>query len=215
MIVEDIMKVDVAALSPDHSIAEALRLMNDRKIRHLPIIDSERRVVGIISDRDIRDAAPSIFQLDADRGELGKPLKAIMKTNIITGHPLDFAEEIAAVLYEHNIGCVPIVKDGKLAGIVTETDLLYTLVKLTGANQPGSQIEVRVPNRAGVLSDLTEVFKDRKVNIQSVLVYPDKQDEQYKIIVLRVRTMNPSALISDLKKSGYHVLWPNAAGMLP
>jgi acetoin utilization protein AcuB len=215
MIVEDIMKVDVAALSPDHSIAEALRLMNDRKIRHLPIIDSERRLVGIISDRDIRDAAPSIFQLDADRSELGKPLKTIMKTDIITGHPLDFAEEIAAVLYEHNIGCVPIVKEGTLVGIVTETDLLYTLVELTGANQPGSQIEVRVPNRAGVLSDLTEVFKDRKVNIQSVLVYPDKQDEQYKIIVLRVGTMNPQTLISDLKKAGYHVLWPNVQGMLP
>ena len=114
-----------------------------------------------------------------------------MKKNVITGHPLDFVEEVAAVFYEHKISCLPIINDRKLVGIVTETDLLQTLVELTGANQPGSQIEVRVPNHSGKLSEITSIIKKRKANILSVLVYPDKKDEQYKILVIRVQTMNP------------------------
>ena len=55
---------------------------------------------------------------------LEKPIETIMKTNVITGHPLDFVEEVAAVFYEHQISCLPIVKEHKLVGIITETDLI-------------------------------------------------------------------------------------------
>jgi acetoin utilization protein AcuB len=84
---------------------------------------------------------------------------------------------------------------------------------LTGAHQPGSQIEVRVPNLAGKLSDITSIIKKRKANILSVLVYPDKKDSKYKILVIRVQTMNPIFLIQDLKLAGHHVLWPNLPGV--
>ena len=81
---------------------------------------------------------------------------------LITGHPLDFVEEIGAIFYEHKISCLPIVKERKLVGIITQTDLLHTLVELTGAHQPGSQIEIKVPNQAGVLSEITNVFQNGK-----------------------------------------------------
>lgn len=213
MIVEEIMKTDVITLTKDDSIAGAILLMNEKKIRHLPIVDTDNRLVGLVTDRDIRDAAPSIFHTEEFKEDLQKPLKMIMKTEIITGHPLDFAEEIAAIFYEHHIGCLPILKDNKLVGIVTETDLLHTLVELTGAHQPGSQIEVKVPNKAGILCEILTVIRNRKANIQSVLVYPDKKDEKYKIIVLRVQTMNPVYMIEDLKKAGHEVLWPNLPGI--
>ncbi|QED48960.1 acetoin utilization AcuB family protein [Cytobacillus dafuensis] len=212
MIVEEIMKTDLTALSMDDCIADAIKLMGEKKIRHLPIIDHEHHLVGLVTDRDIRDATPSIFDTDKFKEGLQNPLKMIMKTNIITGHPLDFVEEISAILYEHRIGCLPILKDEKLVGIVTETDLLRTLVELTGAHQPGSQIEVKVPNKSGMLYEITTVIRNRKANIQSVLVYPDKSDEKYKIIVLRVQMMNPLTIIEDLKKAGHQVLWPNHPG---
>ena len=136
-----------------------------------------------------------------------------MKTNVITGHPLDFVEEIGAIFYEHHISCLPIVKDHKLVGIITETDLLHTLVELTGAHQPGSQIEIKAPNRAGVLNEITTVFRNQKANILSVLIYPDKKDEKFKIVVFRVQTINPTNLIEDLKHAGYQVLWPNLPGI--
>lgn len=213
MIVEEIMRTEVVTLTENDSIAKAIKLMNEKKIRHLPIIDENQRLIGLVTDRDIRDATPSIlFDTEKYKELLQNPLKMIMKTDIITGHPLDFVEEVSAILYEHRIGCIPILKEDKLVGIVTETDLLRTLVELTGAHQPGSQIEVKVPNKAGMLYEITTVIRNRKANIQSVLVYPDKKDEKYKIIVLRVQMMNPLSIIKDLQDAGHQVLWPNDPG---
>lgn len=213
MIVEEIMKRAVATLYPEDSIADAIKLMADKKIRHIPIIDENQFIIGLVSDRDIKDAAPSIFHWDENAGDFEKPVKTIMNTDVITGHPLDFVEEISAVFYEHHISCLPIIKDKKLVGIVTETDLLHTLVELTGAHQPGSQIEIKVPNKAGMLCEVASVISMRKANIQSVLIYPDPKDEHFKILVVRIQTMNPIAVIEDLKKAGHNVLWPNLPGV--
>ena len=135
-----------------------------------------------------------------------------MTTKIITGHPLDFVEEVAALFYHHKIGCLPIINRGKLVGIITGTDLLHTMVELTGANKPGSQIEIQVENRPGVLYEVAGVFRKNHINIHSVLVYPDPENEKYKILVFRVATINPLRVIEHLKKEGLHVLWPNMSG---
>jgi len=213
MIVEEIMKTEIVTVTPTVSIAETMRLMETKKIRHIPVIDADQQLVGIVTLSDIRDAAPSIFRSNEHVEDMQNPVDTIMKKDVITGHHLDFVEEIAALFYEHKIGCLPITNDRKLVGIVTETDLLRTLVELTGAHQPGSQIEIRVPNLAGKLSDITSKIKNRKANILSVLVYPDKKNDQYKILVIRLQTMNPTLLIQDLKQSGYDVLWPNLPGV--
>lgn len=212
MIVEQIMKKDIVKLTPEATIAEAIETMAEHHIRHIPIVAGNDRLAGIVTDRDIKDASPSIFQPGDNKEELKKPLKSIMKTDVITGHPLDFVEEISSIFYEHKIGCLPIIKHGKLVGIITETDLLHTFVQLTGANQPGSQIEVKVPNVAGMLSEVSDVFRKNKVNIASILVYPDS-DERFKVLVFRVQTMNPMSLIAELDKEGYMVLWPNIPGI--
>lgn len=213
MIVEEIMKTDVATLFPTDSISKAILLMASKKIRHIPIINKQKHLVGLITDRDIKDATPSIFRANENKEDLEKPVSSIMKTNVITGHPLDFVEEIAALFYEHKISCMPIINDKQLVGIVTETDLLHTLVELTGAHQPGSQIEIKVPNKAGMLLDIATTIKKHKANIQSVLVYPDKKDANFKIIVIRVQMMNPVVVIDELKMAGHIVLWPNLPGV--
>ncbi|AMX82580.1 acetoin utilization protein AcuB [Geobacillus subterraneus] len=212
MIVEQVMNTSVVTLRATNTIAEALQLLRHHRIRHLPVTDGEGRLVGLVTDRDLRDASPSIFHLHEHLDDLQKPVSAIMKTDIIVGHPLDFVEEVAALFYEHRIGCLPIVNGGKLVGIITETDLLHTLIQLTGAHQPGSQIEIKVPNEAGMLGKAASIIAEHHVNIASVLLYP-ASDPNYKILVFRVQTMNPINLIHDLKKAGYTVLWPNLPGV--
>ncbi|RLQ97913.1 acetoin utilization AcuB family protein [Falsibacillus albus] len=213
MLVEQIMKKDVTTLGPEDTIRTAIRIMREKKIRHLPIVNEQKEVIGLVTDRDVKEAAPSIFQENRHEEEINKPLRLIMKSAIITGHPLDFVEEIASVFYEHHIGCMPITKEKKLVGIVTETDLLYTLVELTGANQPGSHIEVKVPNKTGMLYEVSGIIRKHNANVHSVLVYPDKDSEQHKILVFRVKTMNPMKVIEELKKQGHTVLWPNMPGI--
>ncbi|MFC3883254.1 acetoin utilization AcuB family protein [Bacillus songklensis] len=212
MIVEEIMTTDIITLNPNDSIAEAIKLIHQFNIRHIPIVNDQLQLVGIISDRDVRDASPSIFHSSVHIEDLEKPVKEIMKSNVITAHPLDFVEEIAGIFYEHRIGCLPITKGNELVGIVTEKDILDTLIQLTGAHQPGSKIEVKVENKAGVLSEVTAVFRQSKINILSVLVYPDK-DEKHKIIMFRIQTLNPTSIITELKRHGYMVLWPNLPGI--
>ncbi|HEY2421870.1 MAG TPA: acetoin utilization AcuB family protein [Neobacillus sp.] len=213
MIVEEIMKTDVTTLFSTNTIEDAISLMELKHIRHIPIINNESHLVGLVTVAGIREATPSIFHANEHPEDLKKTIATIMKKDIITGHPLDFVEEVAGLFYEHQISCIPIINDRKLVGIVTETDLLRTMVELTGAHQPGSQIEINVPNITGVLSDIANIISNRKANILSVLVYPDKEDYQNKILVIRVQMMNPTGLIQDLKRAGHNVLWPNLPGI--
>jgi len=210
LLVEEIMKKNVIALTTADTVRDALRLMNEHKIRHLPILNDDE-VVGIVSDRDIKEAAPSM--LPEQKEELYDfPLSHVMTSNPLTGHPMDFVEELAVLFYEHQIGCLPIVAGGRLVGIITETDLLYNYIELTGAHQPGSQIEVRVPDVPGILFEVSKVFHEQNTNVLSVLVYPDKENRQSKILVIRIKTMNPLPIINGLKESGFDVLWPNFPG---
>ena len=132
-----------------------------------------------------------------------------MITDIYTAHPLDFVEEIAFVFYEQKISCMPVISDNKLVGIITETDLLHTYVELTGTNQPASQIEVKVINKPGTLSEIAEVIKGFNSNVNSIFIYPYKEDPEFKVLVLRIQTMNPLKIVQGLKSSGYEVLWPD------
>lgn len=207
MIVKEIMKNKVITLSPADIIGRAKLLMFENGIRHLPVVDINQKVVGLVTRSDIYN----YFQAN---GEENRTLiQNIMNKNVITGHPLDFVEEVSAIFYEHKIGCLPIVQDEILVGIITETDMLHTFVKLTGADHPGSQIEIRVPNITGMLSDVASIMKERHVNILSVLVYPSKE-ETHKTLVFRIQTMNPLSIIQDLNARKYEVLWPRVPGVI-
>jgi acetoin utilization protein AcuB len=205
MIVEEIMKKNVITLSGLDTLGRAKLLMFENGIRHLPVVDNQSTVVGLVTRSDI-------YNNYLANGDDNKTfIQNIMNRNVITGHPLDFVEEVSAIFYEHKIGCLPIVEDEKLVGIITETDMLHTFVQLTGAHQPGSQIDIRVANKAGMLSDVASIIKERKVNILSVLVYPSK-DESHKILVFRIQTINPIPIIQDLQAHRYDVLWPRVHG---
>lgn len=196
-------------MQPNATIAEALQLLQVNRIRHIPIINGDVQVIGIVSDRDVRDASPSIFDKQSKGNVLQNEIQSIMSHPVVTVHPLDFVEEVAGIFYDEEFACVPVVQDNKLVGMVTEKDMLYTLIHLTGTNVQSSHIEVKVPHKPGILPEVASVFGKRKTNITSVLVYPYKNDPNYKILVFRIQTMNPMPVIDDLRKAGYELLWPN------
>lgn len=212
MIVEEIMNQNVTALRPTDTIETALRTLAAKSIRHIPVINEKYEVVGIISDRDVRDASPSILDEHVSKDALKEPIERIMKHPVMTCHPLDFVEEIATLFFENKIGCLPVTKSGKLVGIISESTVLHTLVKLTGAHQPSSQVEIQIKNEPGILGKVVAVFSELKINIVSVLVYPAKEESD-KVLVFRIQTMNPLKAIEELEQKGYRVLWPNIAGM--
>ena len=213
MLIEEIMATEVITLQPTNTVRDALEVMRDKKIRHLPIITEDRTVVGIITDRDLKEVVPSILLDHKGIDIYDTEISTIMTKNPIIGHPMDFVEESAVIFYRNKIGSLPIVSNNKLVGIITETDLLYKYIELTGAHQPGSQLEIRVPDTPGILFEVSKVFHEQKTNVLSVLVYPDKQNIASKILVIRIKTMNPINIIEGLKAGGFEVLWPNFPGL--
>ncbi|MGE7909855.1 acetoin utilization AcuB family protein [Lysinibacillus xylanilyticus] len=213
MIVEEIMNDEPYTLAPTNTVVEALKLMREKKVRHLPVVDEEYHVLGVITERDIKEALPSSLRDEPNSPVFNAKVEEIMVKNPLVGHPLDFVEEVALTFYESRVGCLPIVSGGKLVGIVTTTDLLYTYIELTGATEPGSKIEIRVSDTPGILFEITKVFHEHHANVQSVLVYPDSENTQNKILSIRVKTLNPLAMIEELRKEGFDVLWPNLPGV--
>ena len=116
MIIEEIMTTNLIILKEDQTILEAQILMQQHKIRHIPIIDEEIRLIGLISDRDIRDALPSILsEREKEQDVFQLPIHKIMRTDIITGHPLDFVEEIGSIFYEHKMKLPPYCPRSKIS----------------------------------------------------------------------------------------------------
>ena len=215
MIVEQIMNTELHTLSPKNLVRDAICLMRDKKVRHLPIINEEREVVGIVTEHDIKNALPSSLLENPNSSIYDEPISSIMTKNPIVAHPLDFVEELALTFYDSKISCVPIVSSGQLVGIVTTTDLLYTFIELTNVHQPSSKIDIRVNNRPGSLYEVTQIFKDNHANVLSVLIYPDGDNENSRILSVRLQVINPLSIIEDLRKQGFDVLWPNLPGVTP
>src|SRR5699024_2319697 len=209
VLVENIMKTNVVTLQPTATIAEALQLLQQHKVRHIPIIDHEQQVIGIVSDRDVRDVSPSIFDENPDQSELNNEIQTIMSHPVVTIHPLDFVEEIARIFYDEEFSSLTVVSNNKIVGIVTEKDIFYTLIKLTGRYMQRSHIKEKVPHKPSILQEVAALFVNRKMNITSLLIYPYKNDPNYKILVFRIQTMNPNSVIQDLRDAGYELMWPN------
>ncbi|MDH3598469.1 MAG: CBS domain-containing protein [Candidatus Tectomicrobia bacterium] len=131
---QDIMQRDVATATPDISLAQGRRLMQDKSIRHLPIV-SGAHLAGIVTDRDIREAAPSLATT-LSKGEVNYQmdnvlLRTCMTRNVITVQPGEDTAQVAQLLIDHRFGCVPVVEDRRLLGMITEIDCLQAFVTST------------------------------------------------------------------------------------
>ncbi len=127
------MTAEVVAVKPDDSLASVVKLSRQHKIRHLPVVE-HGALVGIVTDRDLRAASthPALFDrlLDLlaslDRGLV----KEIMAREVVTATPDMSVAKAAKLMREHNVGCLPVVKDNTVVGIVTASDLLGVLAAL-------------------------------------------------------------------------------------
>ena len=211
------MTRNLVTLSPEASVAEALTLCRERRIRHIPILE-EGRLVGIVSDRDLRDASPALG--DAQRASALQEIRVgdVMTREVSTADPQDSIENLAQEMYELKIGSLPVVAEGpmvdeglamaeeELLGIVTSSDVMRALVTLAGLPEPGCRIEVRAPNRAGILAEVAGKIQDLEVDIFSVLSDPDRRSGN-RTMVFQLETTDPSSVMQGLKMAGYEVSW--------
>lgn len=205
MLVREIMHADPTTIRTDVSLQEAYAVMQERQIRHLPVVAGDGRVVGVVTDRDLRLATSA---LATQPFPPGARVEEVMTQPVQTADPLDPVEVAARTMRELRIGCLPVVEDDRLIGIVTGIDLLEAMLRLTGVHKPSGRLEVAVADRPGELARLTTLLGSREVNIQSILSYPGPGDDDTIRIVLRIASIDPRPLAEALCRSGFEVVWP-------
>jgi acetoin utilization protein AcuB len=144
----DMIRRNPVTISPDASFSEARSIIHMRGIRHLPVVDNDHKVVGIVTDADIRKASPSeattlsIYELEYLLHNL--KVSAIMtpKDKLITITPDTLIEEAVQLMRDHKIGALPVLEGETLYGIFTETDALDHLMDIFGLNEKGSLLTV-------------------------------------------------------------------------
>jgi acetoin utilization protein AcuB len=216
LLVKDSMTREVVVLSPRTTAAEALALCRERRIRHLPVLE-EGRLVGIVSDRDLRSAAPAFG--DPERASALEKIRIsdVMARDVVSAHPDDPIEEAANRMRERRIGCLPVVKYGEMVGIVTSSDVMEALIYLVGAHEPGSRVELVMPDRPGTLAGVAGIFGAHGINIVSVVAGPRQEAQpegspegspEGRVAVFRIDTIDPTEVVDLLGRAGYTVLWP-------
>lgn len=202
MLVRDIMRSPAITVSPETTLEDAYRTMQDRGIRHLPVLEGTR-VVGVVTDRDLRLAtsalAPSPFAP-------GSRVSAVMSRPSLTADPLDPVEDAARTMRERKIGCLPVLQDGRVIGILTGLDLLDGLIRMTGVDRPSGRLEVVLSDEPGGLGRLMGVLHERRLHVYSVLTYPESGERVRT--VLRLGTIETRPLAEDLRRAGFQVVWP-------
>ena len=113
-----------------------------------------------------------------------------------------FAAEAAALMFEKRIGALPVVQDGALVGIITETDVLGVLTEMMGASKTASRLEIEVPASPGVLTDVIRILEGQQAEIASLVTLPAGEGAR-RLLIMRLRTINPDPVVSALAERGY------------
>jgi acetoin utilization protein AcuB len=162
MLVKDRMTPNPVTITPEVSVTDALRLMGDKKIRRLPVLDANRKLVGIVSDRDLLLASPSpatslaIWEIHALLAKL--TVEKIMTREVITVPEDTPLEEAARILVDHKIGGLPVMRNNEVIGIISESDLFKTLLELLGGRRQGVRITIRSRGGKGTLAEITSAI---------------------------------------------------------
>ncbi|QXE89069.1 CBS and ACT domain-containing protein [Geomonas subterranea] len=169
MLVRDRMTQNPITIIPDISVTEALRLMSEKKIRRLPVVDRSGQLVGIVSDRDLLQASPSpatslaIWEIHDLLAKL--TVEKCMAKDVITVSEDTPLEEAARIMVDRRIGGLPVVNAGKLVGIITESDLFNILLELLGGRRQGVRLTVATTGAKGTLADVTKTIYEAGGNI--------------------------------------------------
>ena len=216
MLIRDWMAKDVITVSPDTSMMKASKALKAHDVSRVPVVDDKGRVVGIVTDRDIKEASPS-KATTLDVHELYYLLSEIKVKDIMTVDPLvtsptNTVENAALMMIEKDFSGMPVVEDdGTLVGIITATDIFNVLITITGARHGGVQFGVRLPNEAGTLRPILNVMREHKARIVSILSSMEEEEgkgtREVNIRIMPMERTEENRIIEDLKTKFDVTFW--------
>ena len=209
MQVKDRMTSDPIVVTDTTPFEDALRLMRDKKVRRLPVVNKDGRLVGIVAERDLLYASPSpatslsVFEVHYLLAKMS--VHEVMTRRVITVGEDCPLEEAARIMVDHKIGSLPVVTGGKLVGIITETDIFKTFVEILGGREPGLRLTLDVTEGKGVLAVIASEITRAGGNILSVATF-QAPDAAKRIVYVKVTGASKEALLKGLEASGAKVM---------
>lgn len=176
MVVKRVMTPNPFTVFTDTPLSEAQALIRREKVHRLPVLDKHKKLVGIISEKDLLYAAPSpattlnVYEM----GELLYKLKVegIMTKKVITVTEDTLLEDAARTLVDNDIGGLPVMRDEHLVGIITESDIFKLFIELFGTRQRGMRVTLRLPDELGEIARVTSAIAQAGGNIISLGTFP-------------------------------------------
>lgn len=190
MYVSDWMTKKVIILYPDDYLSDAISVMREHNIKHLPIIKNDK-LKGILSDRDIKEYSPSkattldIYELHYLLAKT--KVQELMTPKVITTVPDAPVEEAAMIMLDKSIGCLPVLDQGRLAGIISDKDIFRALVDITGVRYGGNRICVTLEDRAGSIREVADIVREHNFRLQGILTSYEGVKEGYRRVVIRTK----------------------------
>ena len=215
MLVKNWMTTDVITLTSDRSMMKAAKIMKDANISRIPIVDDEGKIVGIISDRDVKEASPS-KATTLDMHELYYLLSEIKIKDIMTRKPMtlsveDTVEKAAVLMEERGFGGMPVVDEvGKVVGIITDSDIFRCFMNVTGVQEGGVQIGMRLSNQPGGLNPVLEFLREHNARLMSILTSVEGPEKPTRDVFIRIREMDKpelKRLIAGLEEQFEVLFW--------
>ena len=209
MLVKDRMTPDPVVITTDTSLKEALEIVRSKPFRHLPVLDENGKLVGIVTEKSLVYASPtsttalSVFEVDyiLSRTKVGQ----IIQGSVISVGPDWPIEEAARVMVDRRIGCLPVIEDDKLIGIISDTDIFRVFVEGLGGGHPSLRITVVVPEKIGSLARITSRVVALGGNIYSLGMFWGERPED-RVIVFRLEGVGRETAVQALEADGIQVM---------
>ncbi len=198
MIVSHWMSTELVTVSKEASIQEAMALMKQESIRHLPVVDQKMNLLGWITDADLRGVliASMLEELTLDDVMIRKPF---------TIHPEMALEEAARILLDKRVGGLPIVRNGILVGVITVTDILSAFINFLGLFTDSTRLDIKVSGSPNPLPEITRIVRLHGAEIISLCHLPLEEGPEYSYSI-RLKKTDVKPIIADLEEHGIEVV---------
>jgi acetoin utilization protein AcuB len=207
------MTSKVITVGKEAGILEAQEKMAAHHIRHLPVVDQENQLIGIVTDRDIRSALPySLFKdpqkTDEREAMAGIKIDEIMTKDPFAISPSDTIQDALLLLQEKRVGAIPVVDEQRrLRGIISVRDLLRAFTNVLGIGEPGTLLCILVEEKIGQLKKIVDAITEEGISFGSILV-ARYWEEDKRAVFPYLLTQNIGRVKKKLEQMGYQLLDP-------
>jgi len=204
------MKTNLLTATPETSVFKARELMDEHRISHLPITDGKAGLLGIVTDRDLKEAwassatTLSVYELTYVLQKL--VIAKVMTKNVLTATPDMTIERAARIILDNKIGALPVLKSSKLVGIITTTDLMDVLLMALGLSDDTKRLSLLVRDRMGVLAQVGRLMQQADINIRSIMTVPLIGHTGIWQILLRTNSSVYAKAVDTLQEGGFKVI---------